>query len=177
MSGEERWQGRVEVRPSSIQGLGLFAARDFAAGEVILDRDESRTVDDEHPLAPGELRIHCDDLWVGRVILLPYPERHLNHSCAHNAWIQWDLDARGHIAALRQIAAGEEITNFYPLNADGDGEWQCRCGASSCLGNVPVSYFALDSDRQWELLPLLSEWFVLEHQEQIQTILGGNEAG
>ena len=44
----------AEVRASAIHGQGLFATRNFAAGEVILVRDESRVVDAAHPLAPGD---------------------------------------------------------------------------------------------------------------------------
>jgi len=47
----------VIVAPSGIHGLGVFARRDFQAGETILRIDASRSVDAAHPLRPeaGEL--------------------------------------------------------------------------------------------------------------------------
>ena len=49
----ERDFGNVIVKPSPIDGLGVFAARDFKAGEVVFDTSEVRLVSDEHPLPPG----------------------------------------------------------------------------------------------------------------------------
>ena len=40
----------VYVAESGIHGVGVFAARDFAAGETLMALDDSRVVDAEHPL-------------------------------------------------------------------------------------------------------------------------------
>src|SRR5438105_2871014 len=57
------------------------------------------------------------------------------------------------VFAWRPIAAGEEITIDYRLNAfDGDS-WPCDCGAPSCTGTVVGSYFAMDPQRQRIYLP------------------------
>lgn len=72
---------QVEVRPSPIHGLGVFAKRPFAAGERILTVDLSRVVTPDAPLDParGEFEHHCE--WMGdTVVLLRSPERHINHS-------------------------------------------------------------------------------------------------
>jgi hypothetical protein len=47
----------VIVFESNIHGHGVFAARDFEAGKVILPIDESRIVDADHPTLPelGEM--------------------------------------------------------------------------------------------------------------------------
>jgi SET domain-containing protein len=112
----------VVVRPSSIQGVGIFAAQSFSAGEIILRRDESREVTADRPLRAdlGEERRRCDDLAGGRVVLLGYPERHLNHCCDPNAYVRF-IDGTGHICARRDIEAGEEITNDYCINSFGEG--------------------------------------------------------
>jgi hypothetical protein len=50
----------VRKRASSIQGQGLFAAKPFSRGDVILTLDTSRVVDEERPLRPekGESEDH-----------------------------------------------------------------------------------------------------------------------
>jgi len=68
--------------------------------------------------------------------ILLYPEelQYINHSCDPNVY--FDLE-RMAIICLRDIAAGEEITFFYPST-----EWimiqpfACHCGAAACRGLV-----------------------------------------
>ncbi len=52
------------------------------------------------------------------------------------------------VFAWRTIAAGDEITIDYRLNAfDGD-TWPCDCGSAACTGEVVGSFFALPPERQ-----------------------------
>ena len=76
--------GLVEARESAIDGLGVFAVTPFSAGQAVLAIDDSRAVDEAHPLRPGEEARHCDYLAAGKVVLMLYPERHINHSCDPN---------------------------------------------------------------------------------------------
>lgn len=161
----------VAVRPSSIQGVGIFAARPFRAGEIILRRDESRDVTADRPLRAefGEERRHCDDLAGGRVVLLGYPERHLNHSCNPNAYVRF-IDGTGHICARRDIASGEEISNNYCINSSGTGTWLCNCKSARCRTLIHVNFFEEPLDVQREYLPLLAAWFIAEHPREIETL-------
>src|SRR5258708_2301472 len=110
----------VVVAPSSIHGIGVFAARDLLAGEVILEIDDSRLVDHEHPVRAeaGELDIHCDYIAGGRVVLMRTPERHINSSCDPNSFIKTVGGVR-RVLARRPILAGEEITCDYTINCHG----------------------------------------------------------
>jgi hypothetical protein len=58
----------VVVAPSRIHVLGVFAARDFRAGETILPIDDFREVDENHPLQAeaGEFEVYCDYLAAGQ---------------------------------------------------------------------------------------------------------------
>lgn len=78
------------VSESRIHGLGVFAGREFAEGEIIRAIDDSRIVDDGHPLRPeaGEFDYHCDYLAGGRVVLMASPERHINSSCDPNVYVK-----------------------------------------------------------------------------------------
>ena len=52
----------IVVAESKIHGLGVFATREFAQDEITLAIDDSRVVDDDHPLRIdlGEQSYHCD---------------------------------------------------------------------------------------------------------------------
>jgi hypothetical protein len=72
----------VAVRASPIEGLGLFALRPFGAGQRIREINVVREITAEAPLREdlGERADHCD-YPDGKVVLLGYPDRHINHSC------------------------------------------------------------------------------------------------
>lgn len=159
----------VIVAVSGIHGLGVFAARDFAAGETVLVMDDSRVVDEDHPLRPerGEFDYHCDYLEGGKVILQQSPERHINSSCDPNVYARRS-GTTSRVVARRGIRAGEEITYDYIVDCHGGEVWQCRCGSRRCRGTIVSSFFELPLELQIEYLPLLNEWFVAEHREQVE---------
>jgi hypothetical protein len=173
----EQPMSSVEVRPSQIHGLGVFATREFEAGQTVVVIDDSRVVDAEHPLRPdlGEYAHHCDYLAGGRVVLMPPPERHINSSCDPNTCVGWE-GGRRRVVARRAIAMGEEITYDYIIDCHGGEVWQCGCGAARCRGTIVSSFFELPLEVQREYLPLLSPWFVDEHREAVDALrrrLGG----
>lgn len=61
-----------------------------------------------------------------------YPWRFLNHSCSPNATF------RGRdLIALRPIAPREDITfDYHTTEYDMDAPFDCRCGASDCIGRI-----------------------------------------
>jgi SET domain-containing protein len=164
-------QDRVYVKSSPIQGLGVFARRNFATGETILVREE-RPVTAVRPLRPEhrEFEQHCDWLEDGRQVYLGFPERHMNHSCEANSFVRF-VDGAGTVVALRPIKSNEEITNHYSINLSGGEPWRCNCGADSCLGVIPSSFFELPIERQIELSPFLAPWFVAQHRAEYRTFL------
>jgi hypothetical protein len=154
----------VTATASPIEGTGVFARRAFADGDVVLTIDTSRTVDERQPLRPelGEREEHCTPLPDGRVVLLPAPERHLNHSCDPNAYLHTVADEL-RVVARRAIAAGDEVTLDYLINTHGGSRWQCNCGAARCRGLLEASFFDLPPALQREYLPLLEPWFAARH--------------
>lgn len=156
----------IEVRDSSVEGKGVFADRPFHAGERVLTIHDSRTVDDQHPLGPGDDPRHCDYLAAVRVVLMQPPERHINHSCDPNVYVK-TIDGRRVVIAIRDIAAGEEVAYDYCINSGGDTVWTCRCGSSRCRKTIHSDFFHLPVERQKEYLPLLDDWFRREHSAQI----------
>ena len=161
----------VYVAESKIHGLGVFAARAFAEGETVLLMDDSRVVDEEHPLRPelGEYAHHCDYLEGGKVVLQGWPERHINSSCDPSAYAR-RRGGESVVVARRRIRAGEEITCDYIIDCHGGEVWQCNCGSARCRGTIVSSFFELPLARQLEYLPLLNEWFVGEHGEEVEAL-------
>ncbi len=157
----------VDVKPSPIQGLGIFAARAFRPGERIGRVNIVREVTAERPLnaEQGELIEHCaypDD----KVVLWGFPDRHVNHSCDPNAWVLYEGDDC-YLVARRDLTAGEEITCDYNINIGEGTAWPCNCGASRCRGIVEGGFFRLPLAWQREYRPYLADWFVRRHRERL----------
>jgi hypothetical protein len=159
------------VAESKIHGLGVFASRAFNEGEIVLILDDSRTVDDEHPLRPelGEYPHHCDYLGAGKVVLMQWPERHINSSCDPNTFVKTSAGVR-HVVTRRPVNCGEEISLDYIIDCHDGDVWQCNCRSMFCRGTIVSSFFELPLELQLAYLPLLSEWFVEEHREQVEAV-------
>ena len=129
---------KTEVRESPIEGKGLFAKQAIAAGEIvaikggrILTRQQWKAV--EPDLGSAEIQI-SDDCFIA-------PERpeeregsmlYTNHSCEPNIALQGQIV----FVAMRDVAAGEELTHDWATTDDLDYEIACRCGSKSCRGTI-----------------------------------------
>ena len=128
----------VQVAPSAIDGQGVFAAepvpRRRKIGEI---RGESISVDEARVRATRSERIMIVELSDKRAIDFsrsPDPMRYTNHSCAPNARLSI-VNGRVEFYALRDIAAGEELTVNYG-ETHHEGRLACRCGAPGCIGRL-----------------------------------------
>lgn len=141
--------GDIEVREAGLKGLGVFARRHFAKGEFIFRRRNGPAIRYEDlPSISPERREHLTELDREHCAIVEPPGAYLNHSCEPNA-----MRSGVKVLAWRDIAAGEEITIDYRLNAfDGDS-WPCLCGAVSCTGTVVGSFFALPQEKQLAYMP------------------------
>lgn len=160
----------AENRTSLIEGLGLFAARPFYAGQRIRQINVVREVTPASPLRKelGERVDHCD-YPDGKVVLLGPPDRYVNHSCAPNAYVLYEGE-RSFFVARRDIAIGQEITIDYNVNITEGTAWPCHCGATRCMGTVLGDFFQLPLDIQREYQPLLAEWFVRAHRDRLRAL-------
>jgi SET domain-containing protein len=59
----------------------------------------------------------------------------INHSCDPNCESD-AIDGRVFIVAIRDIAAGEELTYEYNLFDSDDDDADCYCGAAKCRGTM-----------------------------------------
>jgi SET domain-containing protein len=160
---------KLVVADSPIHGKGIFAAIRFRKGERILQFDDTRAVTEEHPLHPeeGEHPWRLGSLQGGKTVVLQAPECYINHSCDPNSYAQSQGTWR-YLIALRDIAAGEEITCDYAINNSAEHFEDCHCGSQRCRGTIHGDFFRLPRELQIAYAPLLDCWFVDEYAERLK---------
>src|SRR4051812_48175458 len=129
---------KTTVKESPIHGRGLFARAPIVAGEIVAVKGgriiTGETLEALRPrLGSAEIQIG-DDLFI-----CPETEEERegsmifsNHSCDPN------IGVRGQIVfvAMRDIAAGEELTHDWAMTDDDDNVTPCECGAANCRGTI-----------------------------------------
>jgi SET domain-containing protein len=142
-------QPLLELRPSSIQGLGAFAFHPIAKGtrvieylgERITPEEADERYDDDAMERPHTFLFTVDKKTVIDAARQGNEARFINHSCDPNCQAVVE-DGRVFIEAIRDIPPGVEVTYDYHLERPGRyrAEWKeryaCRCGASSCRGTL-----------------------------------------
>lgn len=162
---------KAHTSTSSIQGTGVLISQDIQKGEIILAIDDTRIVDENHPIDPskGEKELHCD--WLGKtVVLMQKPERYINHSCDPNTFVK-TINKIRYVLALEDIKKDEEITYDYCINGYGETVWQCNCGSKRCRKTIHSDFFHLPISLQIEYLPLLDSWYCEEYKEKVQNLI------
>lgn len=127
----------VEIRPSLIQGGGMFARKPIQAGEIVAIVGGSVMTEDEfHAYIATTARFHATQIGehLHLVDLIQTPETvagSINHSCDSNLWLQDEVT----MVARRAIASGEELTLDYALTTI-EPAWQldlpCQCATTAC---------------------------------------------
>jgi SET domain-containing protein len=139
----------IWVHDSAVHGKGVFATRQLAAGERVIEYvgeviSMAQAIA-RHPHDPSNpdhtFYFHLDD---GRVIDALHggnDSKWINHSCRPNCVPDED---RGRIFILtrRLVFKGEELTFDYGLVSDEPvsealkARYACRCGAKKCRGTM-----------------------------------------
>jgi len=164
----------MDLRHSRIEGTGVFAAHSISRGDTVLRIDDSRGVDEHHPLGSAEDPRYCDYLEAGKVILIQIPETYINYSCDPNTYVK-TMNGVREVIALRPIEAGQEITYDYCINGDGNTVWVCHCGASRCRRMIHSDFFHLPMELQSEYLPPLDDWFRQERAAEVEWLARGGD--
>jgi SET domain-containing protein len=140
----------VVVRRSKIQGRGVYAARDLAEGERIIEytgklitsAEADATCDDETMRRHHTFLFAVDDKYVIDATHEGSEARYINHSCDPNCE-SVVVRRRVYIHALRPIAEGEELVYDYWYVTDDDYTladlqriYPCRCKSPSCRGTL-----------------------------------------
>jgi hypothetical protein len=125
------------IRSSAIHAAGCYTTSDIRKGERVAEYTgpliskekadalyEDSIVTYLFGLGDGSTVIdgHCDTMFI-------------NHSCDANCETQ-EEDGHVWVVAVKDIAAGDEITYDYCLYDGGDDPATCNCGAKKCRGTM-----------------------------------------
>jgi uncharacterized protein len=133
-----------EVKPSLIHGTGVFARVAIAEETRILEYVGERLTKEEswERRKANNFFIFTvtDDFDIDGAVDWN-PARFINHSCGPNCEAR-EEDEHIWIVALRDIAAGEELSFNYGYDLEDYEEHPCICGAPECVGfMVAEEYF------------------------------------
>ncbi len=160
---------KMAVRPSAIQGKGLFATAPIAGHEIVcIKGGYVLPAAAWHALEPTlgscEIQISRD------FFIAPTGQRqregsmlYSNHSCAPNIAPQGQIV----FVAIRDIAAGEELCHDWATTDDLDYEMTCNCGAADCRGTI--------TGQDWRLPALqvkYAGYFAWHVQRRIDAVAG-----
>ncbi|MGD9996390.1 MAG: SET domain-containing protein [Ilumatobacteraceae bacterium] len=133
---------RIEVRPSTIAGQGLFATAPIEPGMIVLGLGgrlvTTSELDEMFARAAAEPDAAYIDTFSAfddmHIVLPPSTAAHFcNHSCDPNLWMEGPFD----IATRRSISVGDELTIDYGTISGAPGfEMPCTCGTPSCRMSI-----------------------------------------
>jgi uncharacterized protein len=130
---------KTEVRQSPIHGRGLFATADIAKDEIVVVKGghivDGETLRKEIMLHLGSVEIQIDDdLYIAPVNADERESSMLysNHSCDANLGIRGEIT----FVAMRDIAAGKELTHDWCTTDNDIYSMKCNCGAPNCRGTL-----------------------------------------
>lgn len=149
------------LKETAGKGLGVFAGKEFRQDEQIMHVDlnglqtytqaELERAVQRNPALDGD---HANYVGRGRYVIETTPASYMNHSCEPNCVFRMKSIPVYDVYALRDIAAGEELTHDYTANAvdqfAGQGFWvlDCKCGSENCRGTVTGDFFEMPEDWQ-----------------------------
>lgn len=139
---------KVRLARSGVHGYGLFARRELAPGERVIEYVGERITKAEAWRREQRRLARLAAGGDGCVYIFDLNKRHdidggvswnlarrINHSCGPNCEVQV-VRGRIWIVALRAIAAGEELNYDYGFDFADWREHPCRCGAEECVGYI-----------------------------------------
>jgi len=125
------------IRSSSIHAAGCYTTRPFKKGSRVCEYDGPRftkkVADERYKDRFITYLFSCGTN--GKVIDGFGTAMFINHSCEPNCETD-EVGGRVFVMAIRDIAAGEELTYEYNLFDSDDDEQNCYCGAAKCRGTM-----------------------------------------
>jgi len=136
--GKYAGPAHLVLSQSRIESLGCYTTLSIKKGELVAEYTGPRlSVRDAEALYDDHARTFLFGLANGKqVIDGTGVAAFINHSCDPNCEAD-EVRGRVFIRALRDIAAGEELTYDYNLyDGSPDDEARCRCGSQHCRGSM-----------------------------------------
>ena len=125
------------IRSSSIHAAGCYTTQPIRQGARVCEYDGRRlsksVADERYADRPVTYLFTCGP---NTVIDGFGTAMFLNHSCDPNCETVQEVDGRIYIIAIRNVAAGEELTYEYNLHDSDEAGADCYCGAGACRGTM-----------------------------------------
>jgi SET domain-containing protein len=140
---------KIQVKKSGVHGKGVFAARDIAKGETLIEYIgeiiTAQEAEDRHPHDPNDpnhtFYFQVEDDKVIDALHGGNSARWINHCCTPNCKPEV-IEGRVFIKAKKDIPAGTELNYDYGLIIDEPitkkliAEYPCWCGSPKCRGTL-----------------------------------------
>ena len=126
------------IRSSSLHGAGVYTTAPIPRGTHVLEYTGPRlTTEETDGLYADSEVTYLYGMADGKTVIDGFGmAAFVNHSCQPNCEAD-QIDNRVWIIALRNIAAGEELTYDYNIyDAEPGEDVTCHCGANSCRGTM-----------------------------------------
>ena len=125
------------IRSSAIHAAGCYTTTPIRKGRRVAEYSGPRVSKEEADQAYLASPItYLFGLGRGEIVIDGHSTAmFINHSCDPNCETSEER-GRVWVRAIRNIAAGEEITYDYCLYDGGDDEALCNCGAANCRGTM-----------------------------------------
>ncbi len=125
------------IRSSAIHAAGCYTTTRIPKGKRIAEYTGPRISKDEADVLYEDSPItYLFGLGDGTVVIDGHcAAMFINHSCDPNCETS-EVKGRVWITAIKNIAAGAEITYDYCLYDGGDDEATCNCGSQNCRGTM-----------------------------------------
>lgn len=142
-------QRKIQVKKSGVHGKGVFAARNIAKGETLIEYVgeiiSAQEAEDRHPHDPTDpnhtFYFQVEDDKVIDALHGGNSARWINHCCTPNCKPEV-IDGRVFIKAKKDIPAGSELNYDYGLIIDDPitkklmAQYPCWCGSAKCRGTL-----------------------------------------
>ena len=136
------------VKSSDIHAAGCYTTRPIREGRRICEYDGRRltkaVADERYADRPVTYLFTCAR---NTVIDGFGTAMFMNHCCEPNCETE-EEDERIFVVALRDIAAGEELTYEYNLYDSDEDNCDCYCGAKQCRGTMYSAEEVIRRDRK-----------------------------
>ena len=121
------------IRSSAIHAAGCYTTARISKGRQIVEytgpRISKEEADEKYADSPTTYLFGVGD---GSTVIDGHgTAMFINHSCDPNCETE-EIDGRVWIMAIRNIAAGEELTYDYYLYDGDEDEAACNCGSANC---------------------------------------------
>lgn len=160
---------KVEVRPSRIHHLGMYAKEKIAKGEIVFIKG-GHIVKREEFYASAVINSYLpisDDYYMAAIT--PEEEEQIklynNHSCNPNCGMHGEIT----FVAIRDIEPGEELTIDYAFVDNEDYWFECNCGSPYCR-RVVTGYDWKKKELQERYYPYFAQYL----KDKIDLMRDGN---